>query len=68
MHIKTYDDDGSRAEAIAVLPPRCTVESDDGAHWYWQCDCGHDHYEDEAQVDGILICDSCGRRYVDNDG
>ena len=65
MLIRTWDDDGSHEIAVATLPPR--LSTDEGDHWAWTCDCGHHHLEDEAQVEGILECDKCGKQFVDMD-
>lgn len=64
MLTHTWDDDGSRARALAELPHRETIDA--GRAWQWTCDCGAVVREDEAQHDGILTCPECDRRYVDS--
>jgi len=65
MLIRTFDHDQSRQKAIDTLPKRLSTDVDD--HWEWECDCGYTNIEDEAQEDGILECDECGKQFVDMD-
>lgn len=65
MLIRTFNHDLSRQRAIKNLPRRCSLDA--GSHWEWECDCGRVNEEDEAQEDGVLRCDECGRKYIDRD-
>jgi len=62
---RTWDEDGSHVTALRDLPPNLTVER--RGWWFWRCDCGKCHAEDEAQTGAILTCRKCGKMYVDEE-